>query len=380
MNIPFVFGKLATGDNFTDRQEETARLRANFANCINTIIISPRRWGKSSLVHKAAALALSDNPDLRVCHIDLFNILNAENFYNEYAKAIIQATSSRLDEFIANAKKFLASLTPKITIGSLPGEEISLSLDFETLRLNPNEVLNLPEKIALEKGIKICVCIDEFQKISEWENSDYLQGKFRSFWQHHQHVGYCLYGSKRHMMMDIFTDSSKPFYRFGDLIFLKKIPGDELKNFIKDRFRESDKEITEEAAALIADTVSNHPYYCQQLAQLCWLRCGERCDEEVVRAAHISLVEQLSLLFANLTEELTPQQLSYLKAILSGETAITSTEVMVRYGISSATAASRSKNALVARDILDFTEGIPQFLDPIYRYWLAHSFFRLPHP
>lgn len=378
MHIPFIFGKIATGDNFTDREEETHRLVLNFKSCINTIIISPRRWGKSSLVYKAASLALAEDPGLKVCYIDLFNILNVEEFYTAYAKALIQATSSKLDEFIADAKKFLASLTPKISINPISDVEVSLSFDMERLRMEQDEILNLPEKIAREKGIRICVCIDEFQKIAEWKDSEFLQGKFRSNWQHHQNVGYCLYGSKRHMMMEIFTGSSKPFYRFGDLIFLKKIPRDKLENFIKERFHASHKEIDAEAAGLIPTLVNDHPYYCQQLAQLCWLRTEKSCNVETVRSAHLSLVEQLSLLFTNLTEELTTQQLNYLKALLCNETSISSTEIMSKYGITSATSIIRSRNALVKKDVLDAAEGHIQFLDPVYEYWLRQTFFRLP--
>lgn len=377
MQVPFIFGKIATGENFTDREEETMRLENNFNNCVNTILISPRRWGKSSLVHKAAAKAMMKNPNLRVCHIDLLNILTIEDFYIQYATSIIKATSSKWEEFIKNAKEFLASLMPKVSITPIPGEEVSLSLDIEQLRMNPDEILDLPEKIATKKGITVSVCIDEFQKIGEWRDSDYLQGKFRSKWQHHQHVGYCLFGSKRHMMMEIFTDSSKPFYRFGDLIFLNKIPQNDMQRFVKERFNETGKHISDEAASLLIELVDNHPYYCQQLAQISWFRTDSECDPHTVREAHKSLVEQLSLLFINLTEELNGQQLSYLKALLNNETSITATETMKRYGITSATSATRAKASLIKRDILDNAEGKIQFLDPVYQYWLRHSFFKI---
>ncbi|MCH5233924.1 MAG: ATP-binding protein [Muribaculaceae bacterium] len=379
MEIPFIFGKIAMGENFTDREEETHQLENNFNSCINTIIISPRRWGKSSLVHKAAKLAERNNPRLKVCYIDLLNVLNVEEFYILYATEIIKATSSKWEEFIGNAKKFLSSLIPKVSMSALPGEEISLSFDIERLRLNPDEVLDLPEKIAVDKGYTIAVCIDEFQKVAEWKDSNYLQGKFRSKWQFHQHVGYCLFGSKRHMMMEIFTDSSKPFYRFGDLIFLKKIPRANMIEFIQERFKETHKQISEPIANLIVSYVNDHPYYCQQLAQLSWLRTQEICDERIVKEAHKSLVEQLSLLFTNLTEDLTVQQLNYLKALLNGEKGISSTETMARYGISSATSVNRSKKELIRRDILDNIEGNVQFLDPVYEYWLKHTFFKIPY-
>ena len=66
METPFIFGKIATDKNFTDRDKETAELVQNFKSLINTIIISPRRWGKSSLVNKAAKLAMAQDSNLRI--------------------------------------------------------------------------------------------------------------------------------------------------------------------------------------------------------------------------------------------------------------------------------------------------------------------------
>ena len=81
METPFIFGKIATNKNFTDREQECADLILNFKSLINTILISPRRWGKSSLVNKAAKLAMEQDKKLRICYIDLFNVRNEEDFY-----------------------------------------------------------------------------------------------------------------------------------------------------------------------------------------------------------------------------------------------------------------------------------------------------------
>ena len=112
-----------------------------------------------------------------------------------------------------------------------------------------------------------------------------------------------------------------------------------------------------------------------QLAQLSWLRTKDVCTVEIVREAHTALVEQLSLLFVTITETLTTQQLNYLKALIAGEKAISSTEVMHRYQISSTTSISRSKAALIKNDILDNKAGEISFQDPIYAYWLKTEFF-----
>ena len=89
METPFIFGKIATEKNFTDREKETADLVQNFISLINTIIISPRRWGKSSLVNKAAKLAMAQDSNLRICHIDLFNVRSEEHFYSLLAQKVL---------------------------------------------------------------------------------------------------------------------------------------------------------------------------------------------------------------------------------------------------------------------------------------------------
>ena len=341
METPFIFGKIATEKNFTDREKETANLVQNFMSLINTIIISPRRWGKSSLVNKAAKLAMAQESNLRICHIDLFNVRNEEHFYSLLAQKVIAATSTK----------------------------------WEEAKHNPDEVLDLAEKIAKKKGLKIVICIDEFQNITEFSDPDYFQKKLRSHWQLHQNVAYCLYGSKRHMMMEVFTNSSKPFYKFGNLMFLNKIETPCLVEFFKSRFADTGKSIDNEASHLIAKLVDNHPYYAQQLAQLSWLRTKNVCTVDIVYEAHTALVEQLSLLFVTITETLTTQQLNYLKALIAGEKAISSTAVMHRYQISSTTSISRSKAALIKNDILDNKAGEISFQDPIYAYWLKTEYF-----
>ena len=375
METPFVFGKIATEKNFTDREQETAYLVKHFTSLINTIIISPRRWGKSSLVNKAAELAMEQDRDLRICRIDLFNVRNEEHFYSLLAQNVIAATSSRWEEAIENARNFFSRLVPKISIGSDPANEISIDFDWDEVKRNPDEVLDLAEKIAWDKGLKIVVCVDEFQNIAEFTDPDYFQKRLRSHWQQHQHVAYCLYGSKRHMMLEVFTNSSKPFYKFGNLIFLNKIETSHLVEFFQSRFADTNKRITEEASTLIAALTDNHPYYAQQLAQLSWLRTEDVCTAEIVREAHAGLVEQLSLLFVTITETLTTQQLNYLRALIAGEKSISSTEVMHRYRISSPTSIARSKAALVKNDILDNQAGCYSFQDPIYAYWLKTQYF-----
>lgn len=377
MNTPFVYGRIAVGSNFIDREGETAQLVSNFTSLINTIIISPRRWGKSSLVNKAAGKAAMRDERLRVCAIDLFNVRNEEHFFELLAKSVLMATSSRWEEAVDSAKKFFKMLVPRIILGSGDMQnDISLSFNWEELKQNPDEILDLAEEIAKSKDLKIIICIDEFQNIAEFANHGYLQKKLRAHWQQHQHVAYCLYGSKRHMMLDVFTDMSMPFYKFGDLIFLDKIDTPSWLHFITQQFAGTNKNITGQEAELIVGLADNHPYYVQQLSQQVWLRTETTCSEEIVRRAHISLVEQLSLLFAAITESLTSNQLNLLFAILNEEAALSSAATLKKYNLGTSAGIVRAKKSLIQRDILDDEGGKITFQDPMYRYWLKIYYFK----
>ena len=378
MDTPFVYGKIARSENFTDRENETALLVNNFNSLVNTIIISPRRWGKSSLVARAAEIAERGNDRLRICKIDLFNVRNEEHFYELFAHSVLKATSSKWDEAVESVKKFLTRLTPKIVIAGDAQNEISLDFDWKELKSNPDEVLDLAEKIAIEKGIRIVVCVDEFQNIAEFGDPAYFQKKLRSHWQQHGHVSYCLYGSKRHMMLDVFTNSSMPFYKFGDLLFLEKIATEPWIGFIGEKFSTADKSISAENVRLICSLADNHPYYVQQLSQQVWLRTDRQCTEEIIHEAHEAIVAQLSLLFVTITESLATHQLNLLRAIIAGQKALSSAEVMSKYRLGSSANVSRSRRSLIEKDILDDKAGNLSFQDPMYRYWLEKSYFPLP--
>lgn len=156
MEIPFIFGKIATEKNFTGREQETAYLVPHFTSLINTIIFSPRRWGKSSLVNKAAKQEMEQDNKLRICHIDLFNVRNEEYFYSLLAQKVIAATSSKWEEAIERQEVFLpAGVQDFGRYG--PTNEVSIDFDREEVKHNPDEVLDLAEKIAKAKGLKIVI-------------------------------------------------------------------------------------------------------------------------------------------------------------------------------------------------------------------------------
>lgn len=376
-SIPFVFGRLATLSNFTDREKEIEVLTSNFKMLVNTIIISPRRWGKTSLVAKATELLVSADPALKICNIDLFNIRTEEDFYIALAKEVLKSTSSKWEESLLLARTFLARLIPRVTFAPDQHSEISFGIGWEELKKNPDEILDLAEAIAEENGLRMVICIDEFQNVADFNNPVAFQKKLRSHWQRHEHVCYCLFGSKRHMLLEVFANASMPFYKFGHLMFLQKISSQKWEEFIIQHFDDTGKNILQKEAALIASLADNHPYYVQQLAQQTWLRTNHTCNEAIVTEAHETLVSQLSLLFINVTETLTITQLGFLKAVLASEKQLSAQSTLKKYHLGTSGNVSRIKQALLSREIIDIESDTVVFQDPIYAYWLKNMYFKM---
>ena len=373
--MPFIFGKSANFENFTDREDEALRLIQNFKSLINTTIISPRRWGKTSLVENTAHRIMSEESKMKVCLLDIFNVRSEMEFYEHFAKGILKATASKWEEMAANAKEFLSQLVPKITFSPDSQAEISFGIGWEELQKSPDDILNLAENIAISKKISIIVCIDEFQSIGEFPDSLAFQRKLRSHWQHHHNVAYCLYGSKRHMLLDIFSDAAMPFYKFGDIMFLQKINNDVWGEFIKKRFEDTDKKISLEQAKYLAQLVDNHPYYVQQLAQQAWLRTKTSCSKAIIDDSLQGIKNQLSLLFVGQVEGMTATQINFLRAVLNGETTFSSQEVLKNYRLGTSANLNKIKSALLSREIIDIQGKKIEILDPIFKLWLVEDLF-----
>ena len=368
MEKPFVFGVATSGDNFTDREQETQRLLLNFTHGVNTILISPRRWGKTSLVKKVAQLAQTKTR--KIVYLDIFSCRTESEFYRLFATSVLKQTSSKWDEWVENTKQFLAHINPKISIGTDPMNDFSISFEYSMQDNAGNDILQLPEKIAIEKGIQIVICIDEFQQISDFEDSKTFQKKLRTVWQLQQHVSYCLFGSKKHLMNELFEKKNLPFYKFGDAIYLTKIETKYWIEYICKRFENTGKHISPELAKEICRLVDNHSSYVQQLAWLLGIRTTDIATEEQLTHALEDLLDQNNILFQSETENLSAYQMNFLKAVIDGiHSKFSSKEIILKYNLGTSANIVRLKSALLQKELIE-TDGKEIILaDPVFGVW-----------
>lgn len=360
------------GENFTDREAETKRLKMNFENGVNSIIISPRRMGKTSLVKRVAGLI--DNPKIAVAYMDIYKCRTEYEFYEQFASTIIKATSTKIDQMIATAKEFILSITPQITYSPEPYTDFSFSLGLNPRSNSPEEILNLPERIAEKRDINIVVCIDEFQQIGEFPDSLMVQRAIRSVWQHQRKTSYCLFGSKKHLMSTMFYNRNLPFYQFGDMFFLKQIETEKWIPFIVSRFASANKTISEDLARRICTTVNNYSAYVQQLA---W-NVMAQSDDSVTEASFNDGVEatfaQVSPLFIEQTNKLTTLQMNFIRAICYGyHTDFGKKEVTQRFNLGTRSNLVKLQSALTEREIVDLDENGYFLADPLFELWFKRE-------
>lgn len=368
MERAFVYGMSVEGVNFTDRVKESKRLKLDFENGINVILISPRRMGKSSIVKKVKSEIT--NPEIKVVYMDVYDCRSEYDFYNRFATVLMKETASKSEQIIENIKRFLVRLTPKISFSPEPTSDFSLSLGITPQNYQPEEILQLPELIAQEQDKHIVVCIDEFQQIGEFPDSVTVQKRLRSVWQHQQHVSYCLFGSKKHLMTKLFQNRKMPFYQFGEMMYLDKISTEDWVPFIQSRFEHQGKKISTDLAKRICETVENYSSYVQQLAWNVLAETENEATEQDFKNGIEALMAQCSGLFLEQLQGLTSYQLNFLRAVCNGvHTDSGSKSVMEEYNLGSKSNIARIKEALLDRELIETDQDGVYLEDPVFRMW-----------
>jgi hypothetical protein len=215
------------------------------------------------------------------------------------------------------------------------------------------------------------VCIDEFQQIAEFKDSKTFQKRLRTVWQLQKSVSYCLFGSKKHLMNELFEKKSFPFYKFGDVIYLSKIGTTDWVDYICGRFKATGKQISKDLAERICQTVDNHSSYVQQLAWLVWVHTDKLATMQDFEEAYQDIINQNTPLFEKQTESLTTYQMNFLRAVIDGvHSEFTTQETLNKYKLGSSANVAIVKKALVKKELIEIEKRQVVILDPLMRVWL----------
>ena len=268
---PFTFGALALDESFTNREAELRELGRDLRNGQDVLVYAPRRYGKSSLVLRAAQRAIRGGVLVGYC--DLMRTPTKERLAAALAKTIYSDLETAAGQALERATRLFRGLriTPTMEVDPIDG---SLRFVFHAGRRRAaiddtiEALLMLPGQIAAERGRRAALVFDEFQEIVTIDR--HYPNLMRAVFQEQPEVAHVYLGSKRHILERIFDDANEPFWRSAKRLEIGPIPAAEFGGFLRRRFEGTEKAIDDDALARLLEATGGHPYGTQELAYFLW--------------------------------------------------------------------------------------------------------------
>lgn len=374
---PFSFDVVASGKNFCNRESEVKELLGNIRSSHNVIIFSQRRYGKTSLIKKVLDLVRIEG--FLTIYTDIYHVLDEEDLVKAYAKALASTIEGPIEKIFQTLKTIFSSLRPKIAIDSDGRPEFTFGMESgrDTL-MDLEEVFESVNKYACKKGVKAVVVFDEFQQIGQLQQSHRIESIIRSKIQSHENISYIFMGSKKHLILDLFSDPARPFYGSGKMFPLDKIAPKHLELFISERFRSTGKNLPIEEASRLVEICESHPYYTQYVSHSLWeitLPNSSITAIDLKNAIDLT-ISRVSPRYEGIWELLPVRQRQSLIALANMKPGqkIFSGEVVQKYGLASAPSFRKALRSLVEKSIVDRDQNTYTIIDIFLKKWIHINF------
>ena len=383
---PFVYGEIVSASAFADREQERARLGQDLAEGQKVFLISPRRYGKSSLVRDV----LRSLARQRILTVEVTVAASSSylGFLEAYARALLTADTS-VGRIRRWTQELLEAVRPEVRIdgpsvspgGSSAGRVTvafpSVRTARDTARLAA-EVFALPGRIATARKQRLAIALDEFQAVAAFDGGN-VEHALRAAVQDQRSVGYVFAGSEP-SLMERMLEVKRPFYKAGPVLRLQKIDPEFFATFIEVRFASSGLKPEAGLGAAIVDLAANVPYDIQRLAHETWddVRAAGRrtAGLEDLHATLTRLLGEHQTAFEEQWQRLTLIQRAVLRALILEEgRELLSGDVRTRHRLPVASSVQSALAALLKQDVV-MKEGTRYVAaDSLYREWVARKTF-----
>ncbi|HYN10241.1 MAG TPA: hypothetical protein VES67_22840 [Vicinamibacterales bacterium] len=378
---PFVYGEIVGSAAFADRALELDRLERDLQNGQKVFLISPRRYGKSSLIRYA--LRRLARQGVLTVEVTVSSSSSYAAFLETYACALLGAETpvGRLRQWAA---EMFRSVRPEVRVETEAPGTTRVALAFPTVQTPRDvarlaaEVFALPDRIAAARRRKVAVALDEFQAIAGFDGGS-VEHALRAAVQDQRRVGYVFAGSEP-SLMERMLGPRRPFYKAGPVVRLEKIPADEFGAFLEARFTSSGIRPETGLGAAIVDLAGNVPYDVQRLAHESWddLRAAGRktAGLEDLHTTLTRLLRQQDTIFEEAWQRLTLGQRGVLRAlVLEHGRELLSADVRARYRLAGASSVQSALAALVRDDVVTKAGTTYAVVDSLFREWVARKTF-----
>lgn len=376
---PFVYGEIVTAAAFADREIERDRLARDLLSGQKVFLISPRRFGKSSLVRHV--LRSLGKQGVLTVEVTVASSSSYVGFLEAYARALVMAETpvGRLRQWAA---ELLRTVRPEIRFETDPAGASRFAIAFPSVQTDREisrlaaEVFDLPARITAARKRRMAIALDEFQAVGAL-NGGSIEHALRAAVQDQRMVGYVFAGSEPSLMERMLT-SKRPFYKAGPVMRLEKIHADDFAMFLEARFGGSGIRPEAGLGAAIVELAGNVPYDVQRMAHEMWddLRAAGRKTATVddLHATLTRLLQEHGTMFEESWQRLTLSQRATLRAlVLEQGREVLSAGVRTRHRLANASSVQASLQALLRADLVAKDGPRYSMVDSLFREWVARK-------
>jgi hypothetical protein len=386
---PFVYGEVVPRPAFVDREAEIDRLTGDLLAGQKVFLISPRRYGKSSLLRQA--LAETARRGALTAEITVSSYSSYVAFLEGYARALV-AIETRAERALGWLRDRLGGIRPEVRLEPGAKGAAALMVSFPSARTPRDvsrlaqEVFALPGRIAESRRRPLAIALDEFQAIASFDRDGgraprmhQVEHALRAAVQHQRQVGYVFSGSEP-SLMEAMLGRSRPFYKAGPVMRLAKIPAGDFARFVDARFGATGIRPGPGLGAAIVELAGNLPYDVQRLAHELWDDARAEGEKSAgVDSLHRTLrriLGEQDALFEAAWQRLTLAQRAALRAaVLEDGRELLAADTRARYRLGGASTVQASLNALVRDDVLAREGPRYTMVDSLFREWVARRTF-----
>lgn len=373
MDNPFVTKGYAGPEYFCDRVKETQQIVELLINGNNLALISPRRVGKTDLIrHCFQQSELKDN--YYTFHIDIYATSSLRDFVNVFGKTILDELRPKGKVVWEGFLSVLRSLRSEITydINNFPTWSLGLG-DIENPAITLDEIFEY-----LNNADKPCVvAIDEFQQIVNYSDTSNMEATLRTYIQKCPNATFVFAGSKRHLMGEIFTSPSRPFYQSVMLMNLHPISVEKYVEFAQYQFKKNGKSIEEDAVKRVYERFDAITSCMQRVLNVLFLKThlGQHCNIEMVDAAVEYILDLFSETYSDLLERIPEKQREVFIAIARENKAknITSKTFIKKHHLQTVSVITAAVRGLLDKDLVTADKGEYTVYDPFFAMWIRRN-------
>ncbi|MEA2427057.1 MAG: hypothetical protein QOF37_685 [Thermoleophilaceae bacterium] len=372
---PFRYGALALDESFTNRERELKEITDDVLNGQDVVVFAPRRYGKSSLVSRAAQRLIRRK--VLVAHVDLMTTPTKARLAEKLAKTIHEDIASPLFRARERLRVFQGlRVRPTVTVDpddATVGFSFSAAQDPQDIDATIERLLELPAQLAAERGRTVALVLDEFQEVVDIDPA--LPRLMRAVFQEQPEVAHVYLGSRRHMMERIFNDQNEPFWRSAKQMQLGVIAPEKFARHIERRFADTERSIAPEALEAVLAHTGGHPYATQELCYFLWQATpvGDTATAGTVEDALAAVLRSEDAHFGLVWESASVAQRLVLQALAREPGSPLATDYRRRHGLPAASTVQRALGYLERDELVARDRGAARIAEPFLAEWVLRS-------